>query len=204
MRSACSSLLAAPDLLPLTPDLVRSLWQHYAERYGTKTVPKPASPLMRLSAVSLNALGYMSADEFARYTTVIRHRIYTIREPGSDESCLWRDVSLAVHEHQHVVQWRREGFVRFALKYANQHARAAYEAEAYGCDLEMAAWAGRPVPSPESLARTIAGYSCGELAVASARSELDATAEWANNGEVRNESSRVAVAFLTEATGYGG
>lgn len=133
------------------------------------------------------------------YTTVVGRRIYLPYEPGaSDEpERLWREVATAVHEHQHIVQARRDGFPRFAALYlASPMARARYEAEAYGCDMEIGHWAGVGARSVQAVMDALGQYGLSDAALVEARSMLEEHAEAVAGGEIRNEATHVAIEWL--------
>ncbi len=184
----------------LTPTAVVNLWGHLADHYGTKVIPKETSPLMRACGSALSLARIQSRDQFMQhYTTVIHRRIYlpyALDEPAPDY-VLWRRVATGVHEHQHVAQAVRDGFIRFASTYlTSQRARALYEAEAYGCDIELMRWAGRSVRTSESIADGLKEYGCNaenrELA-------LEALRVYENDdGPPRNEATLIAIEWLAE------
>lgn len=184
----------------LTSNDVVNLWRHLSAHYGTTVIPKETSPLMRACGSALALARIQSRDQFMQhYTTVIHKRIYlpyTLDEPAPDY-VLWRRVATGIHEHQHVAQAIRDGFARFASAYlASQRARAVYEAEAYGCDIEIMRWAGRSVRSAESIADGLAEYGCK---VASREVALRILRGYeADTGPPRNEATRVATTWLAE------
>ena len=182
-----------------TVDDVVALWEHLSEHYDSEVVPKAESQFMRLCGGALSVLRIQSQSQFMeRYTTVINRRIYlpfALDAPGS-EAALWSRIATGIHEHQHVVQARRDGFLRFATRYlASESARALYEAEAYGTELEFMRWAGRGSRTPESIATGLASYGCGERARDLALAELRT---YEASGEIRTEATRVGVAWLEE------
>lgn len=176
---------------------VVDLWDHLSSVFDTRVVPKSASPLMHACGGALGLLRIQSRATFmSRYTTVIHRRIYPpflLDSPGS-EATLWGRAATGIHEHQHVVQADRDGFLRFATRYlTSQRARAEYEAEAYGTELELMRWAGRSARAPEELAAELEHYGCGEVARGHALVELRAID--AATG-VETEATKVAIEWL--------
>lgn len=176
---------------------VLGLWDHLASVFDTEVVPKEDSAFMQVCGGALGALRVQSRATFmSQYTTVINRRIYVpfaLDAPGS-EATLWARAATAVHEHQHVVQARRDGFLRFATRYlGSQNARARYEAEAYGTELELMRWASRSARPPEQLADGLVHYGCGEAARAIALGELRRIAR---APDVESEAARVAIDWL--------
>jgi hypothetical protein len=182
-----------------TLDDVVGLWNHLSSHYGSEVVPKSESPVMRICSGALSLLRIQTRSEFMeRYTTVINRRIYLpfAHDPPGTEATLWSRIATGIHEHQHVVQARRDGFLRFAASYlSSERARALYEAEAYGTELELMRWAGRGSRTPESIAAGLASYGCGERAREVALAELR-TYEAAE--KIRTEATQVGVAWLNE------
>ena len=181
-------------------DQMLATWQHLQVHYRTRVVAKATSPLMRIVAVLLALVRILPARSFLQdFTTTIGHRIYLPHDldaaRGNAHLCFGYLV-LCVHEHQHVVQWDR-GPVRFVLSYLlSPMARARHEAEAYATALDLAAWAGRPLPSPQALAERLQHYGCGPRAIAEAARLLAAADARARQGGTTAEASRVAIAFL--------
>lgn len=184
----------------LTPEDVVNLWGHLSAHYGTVVIPKETSPLMRVCGSALAVARIQSRDQFMQhYTTVIHRRIYLpyALDAPAPEHILWRRLATGVHEHQHVAQAARDGFVRFASTYlTSQRARAIYEAEAYGCDIELMRWAGRSSRSAQSIADGLSEYGCNaanrDLALDVLRTyETDA-------GPPKNEATRLAVDWLSD------
>jgi hypothetical protein len=169
------------------------------DHYGTRVVPKARSPLMKACGVGLGVIGIMERDTFMqRYTTVIGRRIYpwfTVGEGSEDD--LWYQIVVCVHEHQHVVQARRDGLTGFSLPYLlSRRRRALIEAEAYRCNLEMKWWRTGEVGEPARLAGRLSQYGCDQDAVAAARQYLEEAVVDLEDGVVRNEASLFAIEWL--------
>ncbi len=176
--------------MELTRDHVRRVWAHLARRYGTVTVPKARSPLMRAAGLALHAGGVLDRRRFMEgFTTVIGRRIYAPFDPGGGEMSPFALLDTCIHEHQHVVQLERDGRPRFWGRYlASTRARALYEAEAYTCGLELAWFAGRPMPDPRRVADVLRDYGCSEA-------DRDAAAEVLARHAARIRAGR----WVTEA-----
>lgn len=156
------------------------------EAFGTRVIEKHRAPEMRASSYLLNAVGIMSRETFMRqYTTVWARRIYPCFDIGQgDAEDRWGQLVVCVHEHQHVVQYDREGFAIYAAKYlANRRFRALAEAEAYLTQLELAYWRNDRVPNIDALADGLLAYGCRSSDVQAARSVLQHGADRLRHGE---------------------
>jgi hypothetical protein len=183
----------------ITASLTRQFWRAMNERFGTRVVPKRSSAFMAMVGVGLDVIGVMDRQTFlSRYTTVVGRRIYPWFELGEgDERRRWYQIVVCVHEHQHVVQARRDGLSGFTLPYLySSRRRALIEAEAYSCNLEMNWWRDRQMPEPCELAGRLSEYGCKEADVAAAGDFLEAAAQRIRDGEVVNEASRFAIDWL--------
>lgn len=187
-----------PDI-DLTPALTRRFWRAMSERYGTRVVPKKRSPLMHLVGAGLGLIRVMSYRRFMeRYTTVVAGRIYPWFAIGEgDQEALWYQIVVCVHEHQHVIQARRDGLSGFHLPYLlSARRRALIEAEAYRCNMEMNWWKNGRFREPSDLAGRLAEYGCGQEAVDAARRYLQRAADRVRRGDIANEASRFAIDWL--------
>lgn len=191
-----------PPKRSLRSEDVADLWGAMSTEFGTRVVPKETSLSMHLAGLGLGVLRIQKPIEFMeRYTTVIGRRIYVPYTPGDgpSEAVLWRQASTAAHEHQHVLQAKRDGFVRFASRYLRsaKH-RAAYEAEAYGGDIELLVWARRKARSAKSVADGLAAYGVGLRHREAALETLLGYEASAAEGVLRNEATQWAAAWLSE------
>jgi hypothetical protein len=183
----------------LTSELTKELWRTMNEHYGTTVVPKARSPLMKASGYGLDVIGIMDRHTFMeRYTTVVGRRIYPWFTVGEgDEVDLWYQIVVCVHEHQHVVQARRDGLTGFSIPYLlSGRRRALIEAEAYRCNLEMNWWRSGEFGEPARLAARLSQYGCGQDAVAAARHYLEEAVFDLQDGVVKNEASIFAIEWL--------
>lgn len=142
--------------------LVASFWLYMTKQFGTKVVHKPSAWEMRIAAWVLKRRGVMDPRQFlARYVTTIGKRIYVPFEVGTSQGGwdLWHQMIVCVHEHQHVVQYQREGRWRFFTKYLlRKPSRGLYEADALTGNLEMHHWRYGRLPDAEALAAGLHHY----------------------------------------------
>jgi len=182
-----------------TPHKTIVFWKHMCSHYGTRVISKEEAVEMRLAGRGLEWLQIMSHERFMnRYTTVWGTRIYPWFTVGrGDTEALWKQIVVCTHEHQHVVQFRREGLPRYAARYGlSRRERARLEAEAYCCNFELNWWRNGKLLDPESTAEILYDYGCREPDVELARREFEACRERLERGEIRNEATRVALSFL--------
>jgi hypothetical protein len=142
----------------LTPELVQSFYHDACTSYGAHVKSKSDSGMMVAVANFLDLIGVQDKEMFLnRFTTTIFDTIYAPYEVGVDGSAgysLWEQITTLVHELTHVTQHDADR-LGFWMKYlADKSARAHYEAQAYGADLEMHIWR---YGAPYDLAET-AGY----------------------------------------------
>lgn len=192
-------MLPALDL-----ETVTGLWLALSARFGTRNVRKATSLRMQAVAWFLATLRILPRRTFlVDFTTTIGRTIYLPFDPGTpaDDAECWRRLCLCVHEHQHVAQWRR-GPARFVLGYLlSQRRRAELEAEAFGTALELAAWAGRPLPDPAQLAGRLQYYGVRQRHVEHAARLLKTVAQRAQGGDVHSEAGRAAIDWLAGHVG---
>lgn len=165
----------------------------WSSTQGLTWMPKSRSPLMRTAGLALGAVGVLGRDRFMRdYTTVLRHRAYApwVGTPAATTAECWARIGTVVHEVQHWIQWQREPGLRFATLYlASAHHRAMYEAEAYGVNLELAAWNGTPLRDPSAIAAQLSEYGCGPDARDAGLDRLLEVSERARRGEFTTEAT---------------
>ncbi len=167
--------------------------------YNTRVIDKERAPEMHASGHVLAALGIMSYQTFmTRYPTGWGRRIYPCFVVGEgDEDALWGQVVICTHEHQHVEQYRRDGFFRYTASYLlDSRARALYEAEAYGCNLELAWLKQRSMPATDMMAKKLLAYGCDDEDVAAARDHFDKLVLKIKDGSYRSAAVERALEFL--------
>lgn len=184
----------------LTPDQTVALWQHMQRTFGSRVEEKQDSKVMQLAAVMLDALDIQDREQFMRdFVTTLYRTIYIPFNLGvAGRWDLWSQVRVCVHEHQHIVQGEREGWVVFSSRYLTSPSfRAGYEAEAYGCDLEMEFWRTGTIISPATLAASLKNYGCSPADVEMAEEMLSMRAAVVEQGVVENRASIAAIEWLT-------
>ena len=180
------------------------MWDYLGEHYGSTTVPKEHSGLMRLVGTFLQTTRIMEHERFMKgFTTVIGHTIYAPWRPGSKApATLVRQLDTGIHEHQHIVQLKRDGYARFWTMYVlSSRARAIYEAEAYTCGLELHWWLSGTTPDPVEVAQILLSYGCSKSDVAAAAEVLASNRVKIQAGEGITESFRLAKAWLEAEAG---
>jgi hypothetical protein len=183
----------------VTPEIVRGLWKHMTEYYGSEVVDKSNSTLMRVVASTLQLFGVEQASDFmTRFTTTVGATIYCpfiVGEPAPGWSLL-DELYLCVHEHMHVYQWRTEG-IGFAAKYlVSSAARAAYEAEAYRSAAELSWWQSGQLIAPTALADHLRAYGCSQADIDSAAEIIELSEDAIRQGGILNPPTAVAIAWL--------
>lgn len=162
------------------PAAARAAWAALAATFGTRVVAKRTSAMMQWAAVGLALARVQRRSQFLdEFTTVIGRTIYAPADlaagPPPGREFEW--IALAVHEHVHVVQWRRDGGLRFALGYLlSPTRRAAYEVEAYATVFALADAFGRERPRTDDLVDSLRHYGLGARALAQAHSALERAA----------------------------
>lgn len=185
----------------LQPDDVRAFWTHMMEHYGSESLAKDDATSMKAVAFVLDQLGVMDKDKFLRdYTTTIGRKVYTpfeigVAQPGWE---LWAQVTVCVHEHQHVVQHVRDGLLFEASYVADTSARARHEAEAYLTAIELHHWRYGTIPPPRRFAEKLAAYACTEQDILWAAKYLTLAAETVRLGGLVTEAGAVAIDWLDE------
>jgi hypothetical protein len=158
----------------LTSQLVKDLWHDITAHYHAEVADKSDSNLMGLVSTFLDGIGVMDKEDFMqRCVTTIGKSIYLPFEIGVESNGwdLWDQVSVGAHEVVHVRQWR-DDTAGFMLKYlCSKNARAEYEAEAYGADLELSHWLQDPL-DPNELAGRLASYGLASEYIAFAAAYL--------------------------------
>ncbi len=182
----------------ISGELVVGLWAHLAAHYGTTTIAKEHSPVMRAVGGVLQISGILDRRRFMDgFTTVLGRRIYAPFTPGGTQTSLVGQLDTCIHEHQHVVQLIRDGRARFWGRYvSSSRARAEYEAEAYTTGLELHWWLSRSLPEPKRVAQVLHSYGCAAVDIDRAAATLEANAERIRAGEGITESFAVARAWL--------
>lgn len=161
----------------LTPDIVKSIWSYLSTCLNSRIRSKRSSVVMRVAAFFVARFSPMTKDEFYdRYATTIFRTIYLPFEVG-ELSTTWgplRQFKLAVHEHQHIVQAKRDGWIRYSWRYLRStRARALYEAECLLCEYACAARLGVSMAPPHQSAAELRSYGVTDADVAAAQEFLE-------------------------------
>jgi hypothetical protein len=182
--------------------LVRDFWAFMTRRFRTRAVVKADAVEMRAIGAALDAMGVADKRDFMnRFATTVGRRIYLPFTPGEDTSTwdLAEQLNTCAHEHQHVVQYDRDGALRYGYRYLrNDAARAQYEAEARTTELEIHFWRFGSIPRLELAIQGLASYSLGKSDIAAALATLRSNAEAVKRGAVLTEAGRVAIDWLND------
>jgi len=184
-----------------TPEMVRALWAYMTSCYGTRVIQRTDAVEMKVAAHLLNLIGVVDVKTFmTRSATTLGKHIYIPFKIGveGDHWSLWDQITTCVHEHQHIVQYKREGQT-FMWKYLlRSAARAHYEADAYRCDLELQYWRDGNLPDVHALAELLRNYKCNETDIAVTEKQFNLSIKTLEQGAVINEASRRAIRWLED------
>lgn len=178
-----------------------AVWDRLQEHYGTDIRLKADSATMKAAASALGLVGVMERKVFLeRYATTLGSTIYMPYEPGDPFRNAVSQIRLAVHEHQHVVQGRRDTLYE-ARYLASKTSRATYEAEAWGAELEVAYWLLGDqldlLAEADRLSAKVVNYGCGKEQVAHVRALLGLRIELLGaHGLVESDAAKVAIRFM--------
>jgi len=186
-----------------TPDQVRAFWAYMTGKYGTKVVPKAASPEMLAVADLLDGLGIVQRDTFmTRFVTTIGKVIYVPFDVGAVNGwSLWDQIGVCAHEHQHVVQETRLGAATFGTQYLlDPDARGVLEAEAYRVSLTLDFWHLGKMPFIPVYADLLKSYGVPRETVDFVSQYGGLSAVSILRGAVPDEAAKVAIEWLTANT----
>lgn len=188
--------------MQITEGLVQDLWCAGLHHFGATTKNKNDSTFMYLISQFLDGCGITDKNDFMnRCTTTIGNEIFIPFDIGNDTTgwSLWNQVATFSHEVVHVRQWR-DDTAGFMLKYlCSKNARAEYEAEAYGADLELSHWLQDPL-DPNELAGRLASYGLASEYIAFAAAYLATYDDILQQGGSVSPTAKWAIAWL-EAKG---
>lgn len=189
----------------MKPETVKEFWAYMQSQYHSNVVAKNDSAVMEAAAALLEALKIQDKETFLkRFTTTLGRTIYIPFEIGVENEyySLWGQVRVCVHEHQHIEQGDRDGWVIFGGRYLTSTSyRANYEAEAYGCDMEMEFWVDNMstqelVEFGNQRAEGLRNYGCKEEDIEQAKQVLSLRAALVAQGVVETRSSQRAIEWL--------
>jgi hypothetical protein len=182
-----------------TPEMVRAFWSFMSAVHGATVIDKNNAPEIKLLADILQVLGIQDSHTFlTRYTTTIGTRIYTPFELGvpTPDYSLWGQMIIAVHEHQHVFQYRAEGIEYMARYLVNGFYRADYEAEAFRTRSELDWWRFGYVDDSNELASHLLAYNCTASQIGMARTIIQLTGETVEHGGLVSDTTATAIEWL--------
>ena len=183
----------------LTPAVVAGLYQHLSDTYDSQVTSKADAEEMQAIGWALGLMGILDQDTFMqRFATTVFDNIYLPFTPGDFSKVgAQSQVILAVHEHEHVVQYRREGPLDFCGSYlAQQSARAHWEAEAYRSSVEMCWFMYGRAPDLDRIARKILNYGCGADEVAYIKTFLGMSMPPIERGMIISDVVQTATQYL--------
>jgi len=183
----------------ITSAIVKDFWSYMMTKYDSTVVTKSDSEAMELVAGFLDLIKVTDKEDFmTNFTTTIGTTIYTPFEVGVDGYySLWDQVETCVHEHQHVIQYHREGPIKFAMEYAfSKSQRAWYEAEGYRADLELHYWRTGELLTPRAMATHLDGYGLGEGDIKFVEEFIDSSLMTIKEGGIISESAQVAIEWF--------
>ena len=184
----------------ITSELVKNLWDHMTKHYGTTVKTKQKSLFMNMIGSFLNLFCIQNKYAFLKdYTTTIGHTIYVPFTIGMDEGIwtLYQQLLVCIHEHQHIVQSNKDGWLKFNWNYLlSSSCRAQYEAEAYSTDIELHWYYSKQIPNTHDLALILTEYAVSPNKISDAENILNARAVRIQDGEIINESTKVAIELL--------
>jgi hypothetical protein len=189
-----------------TPQHVKNFWAYMSKEYDSTVIQKADSELMKVVAWFLDVVNVQEDEQFMKdFTTTLWKRIYIPFELGvGDGDTLWRQIRTCVHEHQHIEQGERDGWLEFGGKYLTSPSfRANYEAEAYGCDMELEYWRNPPSDFDAlqyGLGRieSLKNYGCSAEDIEQAKQTIVLRAEVLEKGGVENKASQIAISWLND------
>ncbi len=188
----------------IIPEMTQAFWQYMLKEFDAKVEQKDEAAVMQAAAVLLYALNIQDKDQFLKnFVTTLHKTIYIPFKIGVDDGrwSLWSQVRVCVHECQHTVQGAREGWVAFDGRYLTSSSwRAGYEAECYGCDMEMEFWRqGKnfdPFVFAKERAQGLKNYGCDDADIDQAAATLAIRASVISQGVVETRAAQVAIPWL--------
>lgn len=186
-----------------SPDTVRGLWRHMQSEFHSSVIHKRGAPEMEAAASLLSAGGIpISRDQFLdSYATTIGPRVYIPFDIGvAGRFTLLDQLYLAVHEHDHVAQSRRDGLRYEQLYMTDSGARAAYEAEAMAAEAEVQYWLTATLPNAYDRVRSLGAYGCTTADIQVALEILLSRYASILSGVRSSEAAHSAITYLQTRT----
>lgn len=183
----------------ITTATVVGLWHHMEKSYNSNHTSKSDSGMMKMIGNFLSAMGILDKNQFLKnYTTTIGSVIYVPFQIGatSIQYPLFNQITTCVHEHQHVVQWRRGG-LSFMLEYLTDSSRrAAYEVDAMHSSLEMHWWYNRALPDISKMSLRLVDYNCKKDDIVMAEKMLRSISKVVRRGAISTSAGVTAIKYL--------
>lgn len=177
---------------------VKAFWKYMSNKYNFDIVTKGNAAEMKIIAWALDQMDIQNQSDFLKkYTTTVClggwRAVYVPFEIGKGtQAQLIHQISVAVHESQHIVQADRDPTQ--PLKYlASDTSRAYYEADGYRATMEMYWFLTGRLLSPRTLANKLRGYSVGAADRRIAEKHLVIAAKVVKRGGVITGTSKVAI-----------
>lgn len=186
----------------ITPELVKEFWAFMQNEFGSSVEEKNDALVMQVAAELLNVLDIQDKEMFMKsFVTTLYKTIYIPFEVGVEGPdgrwSLWGQIRVCVHEHQHIVQGERDGWPEFVARYLGSSSyRAGYEAEAYGCDLEMEYWRTGTIIDVDRRSATLKEYGCTPEDIEMAKQMMIIRSEVVSHGVVESVASTKAIEWL--------
>lgn len=208
----------------LTASDVRKFWAYMSKHYNTKVLKKDddlitiieaaknknimglVSGLAQLNegdeigliAMFLDRIDMLDVEKFmTNYTTTLTDRIYVPFEIGSDERPLLEQVIICAHEHQHVLQWKKDK-IAFIIRYlADRAQRALYEAEAWRCSMEVEYFLTGDIPRATGYAKNLADYGCTKDDIEVVNKALRLSKQTIEAGGITTSVGKIAIKWLS-------
>lgn len=167
-------------------------------KHGLKTVDKKKSWIMKVIAWFLGTFGIMNSEDFMKYYSVnIFNRVYIPWRVGEAEDLrLSSQMSTIIHECQHAVQQKMEGFLYNIFYLFSSKSRSFYETEAYRTNMEIHYWYTNKIISPLILSELLKNYGCSLQDVEASRRSLEAASSLVAQGTVITEATKNALSWI--------
>lgn len=180
-----------------TFDQAWALVRHLSKVFDSRVAQRTDAPEYQLvrHVVEAATLGKVDIEELLEnYSQTIGPLVYLAPKHTADPDLL---MSVAVHEHEHVVQWQRDHLRMSWLYITETEGRAAYEAKAYASQMEFQHARFGAVPSLEELTLPLEGaaYMLGHDDIKLARGMLVQRATAASHGHYAGASALEAIAW---------